>query len=39
MYVLLESGDVIFVSLEQTVMMELVVGGAWVPGRMAEFHK
>lgn len=27
-YVLLESGDVIFVSLEQTVMMELVVGGA-----------
>lgn len=27
-YVLLESGDVIFVSLEQTAMMELTVGGA-----------
>lgn len=39
MYVLLESGDVIFVSLERTVMMELGVGGAGVPGRMAKFHK
>jgi hypothetical protein len=30
--VLLESGDVIFVSLEQSVMMELVVGGVGVQG-------
>jgi len=38
-YVLLESGDVIFVSPEQTVMTLLVVGGAEVRGRMAKFHK
>jgi len=38
-YVLLESGDVIFVSPEQTVMTVLVVGSAEVRGRMAKFHK
>jgi len=38
-YVLLESGEVIFVSVEQTVMMKLVVGGAGVRSRMVEFHK
>jgi len=38
-YVLLESGDVIFVSLEQTVIMDLVVGGAGVSGTMAKFRK
>lgn len=38
MYVLLESGDVIFESLELTLMMELVVGGAGVSGIMANFH-
>lgn len=38
-YVLLESGEVIFVSVEQTVLMKLVAGGSGLRGRMAEFHK